>query len=44
MAQGSAKDEAGERLGEMVVEWAEAYWEEQQQERDAPAAESREAC
>ena len=29
MAEGSTKDDSGERLGEMVVEWAEAYWSEQ---------------
>ena len=31
MAQGSANDEAGDQLGEMVVAWAEAYWEQERQ-------------
>ncbi len=29
MAEDRANDDPGERLGEMVVEWAEAYWEDQ---------------
>lgn len=31
MAEERANDEAGDRLGEMVAEWAEAYWEQQAQ-------------
>lgn len=29
MAEKRTNDEAGEKLGEMVAEWAEAYWEQQ---------------
>ena len=29
MAEERANDEAGDRLGEMVAEWAEAYWRQQ---------------
>ncbi len=29
MAEERTNDEAGEKLGEMVAEWAEAYWEQQ---------------
>lgn len=41
MAESSTNDDAGERLGEMVVAWAEAYREEQAPalggQSDAPA-------
>ena len=40
MAEDRANDDPGERLGEMVVEWAEAYWAE---EGGASAGEHREA-
>ena len=30
MAEASDNDDAGERLGAMVVEWAEAYWKAQE--------------
>ena len=36
MAEKRTNDEAGEKLGEMVAEWAEAYWEQQ-----APALRGR---
>ena len=29
MAEERANDEAGDRLGEMVAEWADAYWRQQ---------------
>lgn len=29
MARDRGNDEAGERLGEMVMEWADAYWEQE---------------
>ena len=29
MAEKRTNDEAGEKLGEMVAEWAEAYWKQQ---------------
>lgn len=29
MAEERRNDEAGEKLGEMVAEWAEAYWQQQ---------------
>ena len=31
MAESSTNEDAGERLGAMVVEWAETYWQEQGQ-------------
>jgi hypothetical protein len=37
MAQQDTNDEAGERLGEMVAEWAEAYWEQQAPSLRRPA-------
>ncbi len=43
MADGSANDEAGERLGEMVAEWADAYWREQAprlRRQEAPSADA----
>ena len=48
MADQRANDEAGERLGEMVSEWAEAYWREQaprlrRRRGEAPDEASREA-
>ena len=40
MARDRTNDEAGERLGEMVEEWAETYWEQQSGDlRRQPGAE-----
>ena len=43
MAEGSTKGDSGERLGEMVVEWAETYWEEMERKGGAPGDELRDA-
>lgn len=43
MADHDSNEDVGERLGEMVVEWAEAYWQEQPGEGNAPG-EIREAA
>ncbi len=49
MAQADANDDAtgdaGERLGEMVTQWAEAYWREERRRADVDAdgAELRDA-
>ena len=40
MAEGSTKDDSGERLGEMVVDWAEAYWAEQAPDLERKGGES----
>ncbi len=42
MAEGSTNDDAGERLAEMVSEWADAYWKEQGGRAGAPGEELRE--
>ncbi len=39
----SANDDAGERLGTMVVEWAESYWEGLERKGEASGGELRDA-
>lgn len=43
MAEDRANDDQGDRLAEMVTEWAEAYWSDQQGRAGSPGEELREA-